>query len=132
MARIVHIALKVDDLDKASKFYEEVFEFSPVGSSQSSGRTRRRLTDGTINLTLLRYDSEESAMAKAAGDGPCIHHFGIEVDDLAKHVSEAREYGCEIFGDPAVAPVKFRIPGGPMAEIVPKGRYQKAKASQSD
>jgi catechol 2,3-dioxygenase-like lactoylglutathione lyase family enzyme len=25
MARVVHIALKVDDLEKATKFYEDVF-----------------------------------------------------------------------------------------------------------
>src|SRR6266478_2756514 len=99
MARIVHIAMKVDDLDGTADFYEKVFSLP------------------------------------AAGKGPRIHHFAVEVDDLEKYVSQAREFGCEILSDPTKAPVKLRIPGGPIMEIVPEGRYRKGSersAAQSD
>ena len=59
----------------------------------------------------------------------------FEVDDLEKYVSQAREFGCEILSDPTKAPVKLRIPGGPIMEIVPEGRYRKGSersAAQSD
>ena len=125
MPRIAHIALKVADLDKAAEFYENVFGLSPVGKSRSEDRSRNRLSDGEIDLTFLKYDDDKSALAQAAGDGPCIHHFAIEVDDLAKYVAAVRKFGCEIVTDPTKPPVKFRIPGGPLAEIVPVGRYQK-------
>jgi Glyoxalase/Bleomycin resistance protein/Dioxygenase superfamily len=72
MARIAHIAVKVEDLGKAAEFYENVFGFTPTGKSRSEDRDRRRCSDGQIDLTFLRYDSEESAMAKAAGEGPCF------------------------------------------------------------
>ncbi len=125
MARIVHIALKVDDLEKASHFYEKVFGFQPVETSKIRGHTSRHLSDGTIDLALLKYDSEESAEARASGAGPCIHHFAIEVDDFEESVAEIGKMGCEIISDPGVIPVKFRAPGGTVAEIVPKARYKK-------
>jgi lactoylglutathione lyase len=126
MARIAHIAVKVEDLSKAADFYENVFGFTPTGKSRSDDRDRRRCSDGQIDLTFLRYDSEESAMAKAAGEGPCIHHFAIEVEDVAKSVAQVREFGCEILSDPTKPPVKFRAPGGAIAEIVPQSRYRKS------
>ena len=125
MPRIVHIALKVDDLEKSSEFYEKVFGFVHTDTGKVRDHTSRHLTDGTIDLALIRYDSEESAEAKAAGSGPCIHHFAIEVDDLEKYLAEIRRLGCEIISDPGVVPVKFRAPGGTVAEIVPQERYQK-------
>ena len=127
MPRIAHIAVKVEDLDKAAEFYEKVFGLSPVGKSRSEDRSRNRLSDGEIDLTFLKYDDDKSAMAQAAGEGPCIHHFAIEVDDLKKYVAAVREFGCEILDDPTTPPVKFRVPGGPLAEIVTMGRYQKTR-----
>lgn len=125
MPRINHIALKVEDLDRSADFYERVFGLSAVGKSRSEDRSRNRLSDGEIDLTFLKYDDDKSAMALAAGGGPCIHHFAIEVDDFNKYVAAVRNSGCEILGDPTKAPVKFRVPGGPLAEIVPLARYQK-------
>jgi lactoylglutathione lyase len=125
MARIVHIALKVDDLEKSTEFYEKVFGFKDMETSKVRDHTSRHLSDGTIDLALIKYDSEESAEAKASGAGPCIHHFAIEVDDFDKYVAEIGKYGCEIISNPGVVPVKFRAPGGTVAEIVPEARYKK-------
>lgn len=126
MSRIVHIALKVDDLEKTSEFYEKVFGFKSTETSRVRDHTSRHLTDGTIDLALIKYDSEESAESKAAGLGPCIHHLGIEVDDIEGYEKELAKYGCQIISDPGVFPVKFRAPGGTVAEIVPPARYKKA------
>ena len=125
MARIVHIALKVDDVEKTSQFYENVFGFKPVETSKVRDHTSRHLSDGRIDLALIKYDTEESAEARASGAGPCIHHFAIEVDDLDNYVAEIGKFGCEIISDPGVVPVKFRAPGGTVAEIVPAARYKK-------
>jgi hypothetical protein len=86
----------------------------------------RHLTDGEIGFTLIQYDEgTESAESKAAGDGPCIHHFAVEVEDMEKSKSEILSHGCEIISDPGVIPIKFRAPGGTVAELVPVGRYKK-------
>jgi len=127
MARIVHIALKVDDLEKTTKFYENVFGFKEMETSKVRDHTSRHLTDGAIDLALIKYDREESAESLASGQGPCIHHFAIEVEDVDKYVAEIGKYGCEIISDPGVVPVKFRAPGGTVMEIVPARRYRKAR-----
>ena len=128
MARIVHIALKVDDLEKATEFYEKGFGFVEMETGQVRDHTSRHLTDGTIDLALIKYDSEDSAEARASGLGPCIHHFAIEVDDMKDSAAQLQKFGCEIISDPGVIPIKFRAPGGTVAEIVPKARYKKAPA----
>lgn len=127
MSRIVHIAVKVDDLERTSEFYEKVFGFTPVETAKVRDHTSRHLSDGLIDLALIRYDSEESAEAKAAGLGPCIHHFAIEVEDADRYLAEIRRFGCEIISDPGVIPVKFRAPGGTVLEIVPRQRYKSVK-----
>jgi lactoylglutathione lyase len=130
MARIVHIALKVDDLEKATEFYEKSFGFVEVETGQVRDHTSRHLTDGAIDLALIKYDSEESAEARASGLGPCIHHFAIEVEDMKKSAADLQSFGCEIISDPGVIPIKFRAPGGTVAEIVPKARYKKPNKTE--
>ena len=126
MNRIVHLALKVDDLEKTTKFYEEVFGFWEAETRKTRDHLSRHLTDGEIDFTLIKYDAgTQSAESRAAGDGPCIHHFAIEVEDMDKATEQIKSHGCELISDPGVVPVKFRAPGGTVAELVPVGRYKK-------
>jgi lactoylglutathione lyase len=125
-SKIVHLALKVEDLDATTAFYKDVFGFVETSTKKVRDHTSRHLSDGEIDFTLIRYDDgTQSRESKASGDKPCIHHFAIEVDDLAAYTEKLRGYGCEIVSDPGVIPVKFRAPGGTVAELVPVGRYQK-------
>jgi lactoylglutathione lyase len=129
MNRIVHLALKVDDLDKTTEFYQKVFGFREVETKKTRDHLSRHLTDGALDFTLIKYDEgADSAEATASGEGPCIHHFAIEVEDLEKSAQELKQYGCEIISDPGVIPVKFRAPGGTVAELVPVGRYKQPGA----
>mgnify|MGYP001601911252 FL=1 len=125
MNRIVHLALKVDDLERTTEFYKQVFGFVEVKTEKVRDHTSRHLTDGGIDISLVKYDADtRSAESTAAGESPCIHHFGVEVEDLEQATLQVKSYGCEIISDPGVIPVKFRAPGGTVCEIVPKGRYR--------
>ncbi len=125
MNRIVHLALKVDDLEKTTEFYQKVFGFREVETTKTRDHLSRHLTDGQLDFALIKYDAgTQSAESKAAGEGPCIHHFAVEVDDIEQATRQIKSYGCEIISDPGVVPVKFRAPGGTVAEIVPAGRYK--------
>ena len=130
MARIVHIAIKVDDLEKSTKFYEDVFGIYQTKTGYARGHTSRHLTDGNIDVALMVYDNEEVAEAKLAGPGPCIHHFGIEVEDREATLKKIVENGGEIFSDKEEGALKFRAPDGNMAEIVGIGRYKKKEKSE--
>ena len=128
MNRIVHLALKVDDLEKTTEFYQKVFGFEEVVTKKTRDHISCHLTDGDMDFTLIKYDAgTQSAESKASGAGPCIHHFAIEVEDIEKYTEEIKKYGCTIISDPGVIPVKFRAPGGTTAEIVPVGRYKRTK-----
>lgn len=128
MSRIVHLALKVEDLEKTTEFYQKVFGFEEVETKKTRDHISRHLTDGDLDFTLIKYDAgTQSAESKASGAGPCIHHFAIEVEDIEKYAEEIKKYGCSIISDPGVIPVKFRAPGGTTAEIVPVGRYKRKK-----
>jgi lactoylglutathione lyase len=128
MNRIVHLALKVEDIDRTTEFYEKVFGFREVETKKTRDHTSRHLSDGAIDFTLIKYDAgTQSAESKASGEKPCIHHFAVEVEDIEKSTAEIKSYGCEIISDPGIIPVKFRAPGGTVAELVPIGRYKKPK-----
>jgi lactoylglutathione lyase len=132
MNRIVHLALKVEDLEKTTEFYQKVFGFKEVETRKTRDHLSRHLTDGGgIDFTLIKYDAgTQSAESKASGEGPCIHHFAIEVENVEKYAAELKHYGCDIISDPGVVPVKFRAPGGTVAELVPAGRYKKPQSNK--
>jgi predicted enzyme related to lactoylglutathione lyase len=133
MNRIVHISLKVDDVARTGDFYREVFGFQDSETRKTRDHVSRHMTDGQIDFTLMKYDAgTQSAESKAAGDGPCIHHFAIEVPDIEQSTRAIRARGCEVVSDPGVIPVKFRAPGGTIAELVPIGRYRQDPQAKSD
>lgn len=131
MARINHLALKVIDLERATKFYENVFGFRQVRTGRSRGHISRHLTDGYIDLALMVYDSEEDPEAKLVGEGPAIHHFGIEVDDRRKFIEKIEANGGTLLSKPDSGTVKFRSPDGTIAEIVDVGRYEEVRGERS-
>jgi lactoylglutathione lyase len=130
MARIVHIALKVEDLEKATKFYEDVFGIYQTKTGHARGHTSRHMTDGNIDLALMVYDSEEDAEAKLVGAGPAIHHFGIEVEDTAAFIAKIEANGGTILENEPGDAIKYRAPDGTISEIVEVGRYEKKAGSE--
>lgn len=124
MSRIVHLSLKVEDIQKSGDFYQTMFNFQDAVTKKTRDHTSRHMTDGEMDFTLISYDKDANSMeSTAAGRGPCIHHFGIEVEDLAIATEEIKANGCVVISDPGVIPVKFIAPGGTMAELVEIGRY---------
>jgi lactoylglutathione lyase len=121
--RINHIALKVQDLETATRFYENVYGFRQVKTGRSRGHISRHLTDGYIDLALMVYDSENDAEAKLVGSGPAIHHFGVEVDDTAAFLKKIEANGGTVLPHEPGDAIKYRAPDGTISEIVEIGRY---------
>ena len=57
MAKLRHIAISVPDLRKAAGFYEEVFDMERLRENDVA----INLSDGVVNLTLLRFPTDEMA-----------------------------------------------------------------------
>ena len=82
MARIKHIALTTQNPDKVAAFYKEAFGWKEIRRSPSGAVF---LTDGAINVAILNWKTERDADVGANGPNYSgIHHFGVEVDDLAE------------------------------------------------
>jgi lactoylglutathione lyase len=123
MPRIVHIALKVDNLEEATKFYTEVFGFKEGKTGRTRGHTSRRMSDGHIDFTLMTYDDNNSEEAQLAGDGPRIHHWGISMDDKEAAAEKIEAHGGTILSERGDIAVKFRAPDGTIAEVVAPGLF---------
>lgn len=127
--RISHLALKVEDVDAAADFYKALFGFTEVSRHRDGDHVSLHLTDGYLDLALVRYDTADSMMGNQAGPGPCIHHFGIDVGDMDAYRSAIEAHGGETFGDPTnpgEKVLKFRIPGGGgITEIAPFGFHSR-------
>ena len=81
--KIVHLAIRVDDIQAAGDFYENVLGFTDVRQGPKRDHYSRHMTDGNIDIALVQYNKgADSREATAAGEKPCIHHFGMAVDDV--------------------------------------------------
>jgi len=127
MPRINHIALKVDDLETATRFYENVCGFRQVKTGRSRGHISRHLTDGYIDLALMVYDSEDDPEAKLVGPGPAIHHFGVAVENRQEILDKIEQNGGVILSKRDSGTVKYRAPDGTISEIADPDRYDRMK-----
>ena len=127
--RISHIALKVEDLEATAKFYIDVFDFEEIARHRDGDHVSLHMTDGHLDLALVKYDTEDSFIGSAAGPDPCIHHFGIDVPNIPTYKKMLEDHGANVFNDPTnpKAPVwKFRAPGGGgICEIGPYKWHQR-------
>jgi lactoylglutathione lyase len=127
IARIVHVALKVNGLESVTAFYENVFGFRQLTTVRNHGHLSRHMTDGETTFTLMEYESEESLEALLAGAGPCIHHWGLEVADRDSVALAIGRHGGTVLSKRDANALKFRAPDGNVAEIVKSGSFEKYK-----
>ncbi len=125
MAKLRHIAITVPDPHKAAEFYMRAFDMRKVGETDWANARGVYLTDGTINVALLHYKTEEAAGARGR-DFVGVHHFGFLVDDVqaARENIEAAG-GTHWMGeekkDGGFYEVKFHDPNGISFDISANG-----------
>ena len=99
MARLRHIAVCVKDLDKAAKFYSDVFEFKRIGREDLPIGSAVYMSDGVINLALLNFAGSAASDLKDAKNFVGTHHFGIQVEDLVETQKKIEAAGGKFFFD---------------------------------
>lgn len=80
MAQLRHIAIASQDPDSAADYFNKVFGMEIRGKIDSRNATGYYLSDGTVNMAILKFKN-----APAAGvplDFVGLHHLGFEVDDI--------------------------------------------------
>jgi len=117
MAKLKHISMTAENLNKTAKLYEKVFGMERL--SERPGRAVR-LSDGVVNLTLLKFPSDEEAGDERGKDFYGWHHFGFAVDDIEKSSATIIKNGGTPDGErPNDFNVerKFRDPDGLVVDI---------------
>jgi glyoxylase I family protein len=82
MAKIKHIALSTQDVDKTAKFYIDVFGLKEIARIDSPGARGYYLSDGDLNLAILNFKSDAVAGVERGKEWSGIHHIGFQVESL--------------------------------------------------
>ena len=85
VTRIDHLAIVVDDLEKALIFWRDGLglEVSRVEHVPEQGAEVTFLTIGDQNVELVKPTDDESGMSRFLEKrGPGMHHIALEVDDI--------------------------------------------------
>jgi len=85
MARIKHIAIRSNDVEKTAAFYQEAFGLEQVGVGQSG----IYLTDGYLNIAILSMRAVVDGETMKLG----VDHVGFQVDDVNATVAKIRALG---------------------------------------
>jgi catechol 2,3-dioxygenase-like lactoylglutathione lyase family enzyme len=94
MAQLRHLAIATDDPDRTAQFYIDTFDFRRVRTASGVWGDGHILSDGTINLAILRFATDAAAGAEKGRGFRGLHHIGFEVDDLDDAAARVAAAGC--------------------------------------
>jgi catechol 2,3-dioxygenase-like lactoylglutathione lyase family enzyme len=125
MAKLRHIALSVEDPWATAQFYMDAFGMKKVGEVDISFVFGVYLSDGVMNMAILKFKNDEMAGPRGK-DWVGIHHLGFWVDDIKKAAEQLTAAGGVYFsGEPrednAFYEVKYTDPNGVMVDITANG-----------
>ena len=87
--KLRHIAIATQDPEKTAAFYKEAFGFDEVGKVDSPLANGYYLSDGYLNLAILRFHTDQIGRGM---DYVGLHHFGVlaaDPDDTYKRLAAA-------------------------------------------
>ena len=88
MAKIKHIAITCKEPDTVAAFYKQGFDLVEVARNDR----QIQLTDGDINLTILKWKTNDDPDVGPNGENyNGIHHIGFQVDSLHETGARLRE-----------------------------------------
>ncbi len=117
MAKIKHIAIATQDPDETARFYKEVFDLKEVGRVAGENAEGYYLSDGNVNMAILRFKNPVVA-GKLGADYSGIHHIGFQVDDAEASDARLRAAGSLPMNEinDALRPPMDAAPHGPNVE----------------
>ncbi|HUC69613.1 MAG TPA: VOC family protein [Stellaceae bacterium] len=120
MAKLRHIAIAAKDPDAMADFYVKAFDFKIVRSNDGPLAYGHHLSDGTIDLAILRFKTDQLGRGM---DYTGLHHFGVLVEDVEKAGKKLESLGGKHYMDQAEAEriggfeVKFYGPEGILFDV---------------
>ena len=99
MPKIKHIALTTADPDATARFYIDVFGMKEVGKIDNPNTRGFFLTDGDLNLAILKFKNDAVAGVERGKDWTGIHHFGFQVESLEEIAEKLAAVGAPLRDD---------------------------------
>ena len=134
MAKIRHIALSTQDPEKTAKFYVDVFGLKQIGKIDHPAVGGYFLTDGDLNIAILKFKNDAAAGAEFGKEYSGLHHFGFQVESVDAIAERLAAVGSERRDDVnraldigqrdmrnANVEVKYAGPDGVMVDISETG-----------
>ena len=115
MAKLRHIAMVVEEMEKTALFYERAFGMQRVGRTE----TAIRLSDGVVSLVIIHPTNVNMKGDSRRG----LHHIGFLADDVEREEAQAVASGAVALGgiinseNGRVSERKYRDPNGQMFDI---------------
>jgi methylmalonyl-CoA epimerase len=119
--RVDHIAIVVEDLEKALEVYRDALGMSVTAIKEMPEQDVKMafLPTGDSEIELLEPLSTESGIAKyLARRGEGLHHICLEVDDIAATLADLKAKGAQLIDE-----TPKRGAYGQVAFIHPKGAH---------
>jgi catechol 2,3-dioxygenase-like lactoylglutathione lyase family enzyme len=121
LTRMDHVALHVDDVASASRFYVDVLGFEQIHGSPGTGGQ-------PIAYVRLGNSSMIELTTRPGGEPMSGYHIGLECDDIAATCRQLADAGLEIIVEPRPTTPRgdhqkgwkravFRGPHGELIEI---------------
>jgi catechol 2,3-dioxygenase-like lactoylglutathione lyase family enzyme len=104
MPKIRHIAISTKDPEKTAEFYRRHFEMEEVGRTDSKLAEGIYLSDGTINLAILNFKTDQLGRGV---DYVGMHHFGFLVEDVDELSKNLEADGAPRFEQGQGGPMSF-------------------------
>jgi catechol 2,3-dioxygenase-like lactoylglutathione lyase family enzyme len=129
MARIRHIAIATQDPVATARFYIEGLGLKEVGKVNSPTAEGYYLSDGHVNLAILKFKYDDPATTEGMLRYTGLHHFGVEIenmDEAKMQIEKAgavhRPYpGTEEMAKRGNIEVKFTGPDGVTIDLSERG-----------
>src|SRR3982074_3284064 len=91
MAKLRHVAMVVEDLEKTAQFYEQCFEMKRVRQTA----TAIGLSDGGVRLVIIHPSNVNMKGETKRG----LHHLGFLIDDMEDMSSKVEARGAIYHGE---------------------------------
>jgi methylmalonyl-CoA/ethylmalonyl-CoA epimerase len=128
MPKLRHLALHTADPEATAAFYKRVFDMVEMGRTNSPFAEGIYLSDGTLNVAILRYKTPQDAERYGGSAAFGISHFGFWAEDIEETRRRLREVGARHIDtrDHAKTPTgffeeKWKGPDGTVIDITDQG-----------
>ena len=95
MAKIKHIAISTQDVDKTARFYIDVFGMKEIAKLNGPNASGYYLSDGDINVAILNFKNDQVAGAERGKEWNGIHHIGFQVESLEEIAEKLAAAGSQ-------------------------------------